>query len=69
MKKKMGWFLVVIVLLNVVSIFTNASKGKPSGSPMYFILLIMMFFGGYYMINYKKAPEDDSTNIVKRDEN
>lgn len=70
MKKTIGWILVVIVLLNFVSIMARASKNEPLGSPMYFILLVMMFFGGLYMIDYKKAPADDtSTDVVKKDEN
>lgn len=69
MKKTIGWILLVISILNLISILVRLSKGDSVGSPLYIIIVIMMFIGGISLINSKKKSIEEKQNLPSSKEN
>ena len=67
MKKTIGNMLIVMVGLNLISIFTNSIRGDSIGSPMYLIILVMMLVGGITLISSSKKKKE-TTNLQKKDD-
>lgn len=68
MKKTIGWILLVICGLNLISLFARMSKGDSPGSPMYIILLVMMVIGALVLIGSKKDVKPGDNNLPEKRE-
>lgn len=63
MKKTIGWILLVISILNIISILVRLSNGDSIGAPLYIIIVIMMLIGRISLINSKKKTIEEKQNL------